>query len=583
MDKRFFLALVLTAIVIVGTPFLFPNAKRPPVRAVDSVQVHATRADSAAPATTGSAASGNQTAATTPIAAPAIARASNDTVSGSSSAAGTVRPETTVVNTRLARYAFSSRGAAPISIVLDSYPSRRPAARGRAAELVRSNAPLVGYRFAVGGDTIVLDRTPLSVRRTATPSGAPVLAYAGRAAGHGVQLAYTFVPDSFLVHVAATVAGAPEKGTLLIDLPRGLQSNEADTLDDINHLGVSYRTSRGDVTSVGFSKLDTGEVRVEPGPLDWVATRDKYFLVALRTPPKQPFGALRLAGEPRTGKSARDIAATVALPLKAGAASFELYAGPQDFARLQKLGDDLDQVNPYGGWIHGAVQPFVTIVMRALLWMKHTTNLSYGWVLVLFGVLIRLALWPLNQRAMRTSIAMQRLQPELQAIQKKHKEDPRRQQEVIMKVYKEHGMSPLSPLMGCLPMLLPMPVLYALYFVFQNTIEFRGVPFLWLPDLSMRDPYYITPLVMGLSMYVMSWIGLKAAPPNPQAKVMSYMMPVMLTVLFLNLASGLNLYYAVQNIAALPQQWLLARERQKAGPVAVVSAPAAAPAVKRRS
>jgi YidC/Oxa1 family membrane protein insertase len=137
--------------------------------------------------------------------------------------------------------------------------------------------------------------------------------------------------------------------------------------------------------------------------------------------------------------------------------------------------------------------------------------------------------------------------------------------------------------MGCLPMLLPMPVLYALYFVFQNTIEFRGVPFLWLPDLSMRDPYYITPLVMGLSMYVMSWIGLKAAPPNPQAKVMSYMMPVMLTVLFLNLASGLNLYYAVQNIAALPQQWLLARERQKVAPAAAVSIPAATPAVKRRS
>jgi YidC/Oxa1 family membrane protein insertase len=137
--------------------------------------------------------------------------------------------------------------------------------------------------------------------------------------------------------------------------------------------------------------------------------------------------------------------------------------------------------------------------------------------------------------------------------------------------------------MGCLPMLLPMPVLYALYFVFQNTIEFRGVPFLWLPDLSMRDPYYITPLLMGLSMYVMSWIGMKAAPPNPQAKMMSYMMPVMLTVLFLNLASGLNLYYAVQNIAALPQQWLLARERQKNAPVAVVSTPVAAPAVKRRS
>ena len=582
MDKRFFLALVLTAIVIVGTPFLFPNVRRAPVRATDST-LSARAADSVARATAATSSPRAQT--TPPVAAPvaaALPSPSRDSAVARATT-GTARPETTVVNTHLATYAFSSRGAAPISVVLDSYPSRRPDARRSAVELVRSNSPLVGYRIAVAGDTIALDRTPLTLQRSTTATGAPVLTYTGTASGHDVRLSYTFVPDSFLVRVSTAVSGAPQNGMLLIDLPRGLRSNEADTLDDIHHLGVSFRTSRGDVTSVGFSKLDTGEVRVESGPLDWVATRDKYFLVALRTPPKQPFAALRMEGEPRVGKSARDLDATVALPLHAGAANFELYTGPQDFTRLQRLGNDLDQANPYGGWIHGAVQPFVTIVMRALLWMKHTTNLSYGWVLVLFGVLIRLALWPLNQRAMRTSIAMQRLQPELQAIQKKYKEDPRRQQEVIMKVYKEHGMSPLSPLMGCLPMLLPMPVLYALYFVFQNTIEFRGVPFLWLPDLSMRDPYYITPLLMGLSMYVMSWIGMKAAPPNPQAKVMSYMMPVMLTVLFLNLASGLNLYYAVQNIAALPQQWLLARERQKAAPVAVVSTPAAAPAVKRRT
>jgi YidC/Oxa1 family membrane protein insertase len=577
MDKRFFLALVLTAIVIVGTPFLFPDARRTPPRVADSAQLTVVHADSV----TRPNVAAQATKAPTDSAPLAVA-APKESITTAMPAAS-VRPETTVVDTRLATYAFSSRGAAPVSVVLDSYPSRRPTARGAAAELVRPNSPLVGYRFAVGADTIDLDRTPLSLQRSTTPTGAPVITYAGSQAGHDVRLTYTFVPDSFLVRVSAAVSGAPSKSALLLDLPRGLESNEADTLDDIHHLGVSFRTSRGDVSSVGFAKLDTGEVRIEEGPLDWVAMRDKYFLVAFRAPQQQPFAALRLVGEPRTGKAARDIDATVAMPLQNGAAAFELYTGPQDFARLQRMGNDLDQVNPYGGWIHGAVQPFVAIVMRALLWMKHTTNLSYGWVLVLFGVLIRLALWPLNQRAMRTSIAMQRLQPELQAIQKKYKEDPRRQQEVIMKVYKEHGMSPLSPLMGCLPMLLPMPVLYALYFVFQNTIEFRGVPFLWLPDLSMRDPYYITPLLMGLSMYVMSWIGMKAAPPNPQAKMMSYMMPVMLTVLFLNLASGLNLYYAVQNIAALPQQWLLARERQKTAPATVVSTPIASPVVKRRS
>jgi YidC/Oxa1 family membrane protein insertase len=201
--------------------------------------------------------------------------------------------------------------------------------------------------------------------------------------------------------------------------------------------------------------------------------------------------------------------------------------------------------------------------MRILLWMRATLNLSYGWVLVIFGIAVRLLLWPLNQKAMRTSMKMSRLQPELAEIQKRYKSDPQRMQSEIMRVYRDHGMSPFSSLSGCLPMLLPMPILFALFFVFQNTIEFRGVPFLWLSDISLKDPYFIVPIVMGLSMFVLSIIGMRNSPPNPQAKMMSYVLPVMMTVFFLNLASGLNLYYAVQNLTAIPQQWLIANERAK--------------------
>jgi YidC/Oxa1 family membrane protein insertase len=148
--------------------------------------------------------------------------------------------------------------------------------------------------------------------------------------------------------------------------------------------------------------------------------------------------------------------------------------------------------------------------------------------------------------------------------QRKYQNNPQKAQTEVLRIYREHGMTPFSPLMGCLPALIPMPVLIALFFVFQNTIEFRGVSFLWLPDISLKDPLYIVPLVMGGSMFVLSWIGLRNAPPNPQAKVVAYFLPVMMTVFFLNFASGLNLYYAVQNIAALPQQWLIANERAKA-------------------
>jgi YidC/Oxa1 family membrane protein insertase len=209
------------------------------------------------------------------------------------------------------------------------------------------------------------------------------------------------------------------------------------------------------------------------------------------------------------------------------------------------------------------VQPFAGLVMTVLLWMRHTFNIGYGWVLVIFGVAVRLLLWPLNQKAMKTSMKMQRIQPELQALQTKYKNDPQKLQTEMMRVYKDHDMSPFSMFSGCLPLLLPMPILFALFFVFRSTIEFRGVPFMWMADISLKDPFYILPLVMGVSMFVLSWIGSKNTPPNPQTKMMMYLFPFMMTFLLANLAAGLNLYYAVQNLAALPQQWLIANERAK--------------------
>jgi YidC/Oxa1 family membrane protein insertase len=251
--------------------------------------------------------------------------------------------------------------------------------------------------------------------------------------------------------------------------------------------------------------------------------------------------------------------------IKDGTFAFDLYTGPQQSTQLMSMGRDFDHVNPYGWtFLQPIVNPIAALCIRLLLWMHDNLKLSYGWVLVIFGVAIRVALWPLNQSAMRSSMKMQEIQPRLAEVQKKYKDDPVKQREAMMRVYQEAGASPFTALSGCLPMLIPMPVLFALFFVFQNTIEFRGVPFLWLADISTKDPFYILPVLMGISMYLLSWIGLRNAPPNPQAKMMSYMFPVMMTFVLANMASGLNLYYTAQNLAALPQQWLLAKERQKA-------------------
>ena len=557
MNQRLFLALILTALVLVATPYFFPGPKAALKPGTDWLALHTTGAK--AQPTAGAAA--NTVSSSRPVI-------------GSQAQLKQPQGDTVQAHASKSRYVFSTTGAAPVQVVLDSYPSRRPGFRNTPSRLVEPGHSLLHFTLLTPKDTVHLDTVAFVKDPTSTAS---TLSFSATAAGYPVVVRYQLPSgreDDYLIHSSISVANAPAGSLVYMQLADNLSPNEPDTLDELSHLAVSFRPARGDVQSVNFSKLDTTAARIEPGPINWVAIRNKYFLLAVRGT-SSPFNGVSLLGGSRTGKVAATATTLLVTPLRNGSATFDVYAGPQDFEQLQHLGGDLDQVNPYAGLLHGVIQPVATIVMKVLLWMKRTTRLNYGWVLVLFGISIRLLLWPLNQSAMRTSIKMQRLQPEIQALQKKHGDDPRKQQEAIMKVYKDHGMSPLSPIMGCLPMLLPMPVLFALYFVFNNTIEFRGVSFLWLPDISLRDPYYITPLVMGASMFLMSWIGMRSAPPNPQAKMMSYMMPVMMTVFFLNFASGLNLYYAVQNVAAIPQQWFIARERGRSAPVILTNMPPA--------
>jgi YidC/Oxa1 family membrane protein insertase len=455
----------------------------------------------------------------------------------------------------------------PIGATLHDY--RSLSASNGPVELARAGIPLASYRLRVGSDTVALDGVAFSVDSSAMDAaGKRALTFRTTVAGDTVAITYSFVPDRYLMQVRGTVHGATaQNDALLITLPHGLRSNEADSANDQRAMALVVKPVKEDVDSYSFSKLsklDSTEVPVASAPLSWVATKSKYFLVALIAE-QQPFPRALLAprGAARTPTSE---SAVVVQPVGAdGGFAFQLYTGPQEWERLVALGQDFTNINSYGGIFSPIIEPFTVIVMRVLLWMHSHLALAYGWVVVIFGVGLRALLWPLYQSSMRTSLRMQRLQPELQALQKKFKNNPEKQHAEMMRLYKEHNMSPFSPLSGCLPMLLPMPILYALYFVFENTIAFRGVPFLWMADIAQKDPLYILPIVMGISMFVLSWIGLRTAPPNAQTKVMGYFFPVLMTVFFLKLPAGLNLYYAVQNIAALPQQWLIAKERAKAG------------------
>jgi len=554
MDKRTFLALLLTALVIVVTPLMFPGARRQPTPPTQGGAGDTGTKVIEAPPTQSATVGATASAKAQP--APSTAQPT--------SAASRVVAETTTVRDGVAQFVMSSAGAAPVAVKIDDsvHKSLRAGEKGRGVTIAPKRGQLLHYQLVLGTDTIALDTIAFAREQ----SGSTVTYRASGA--HAITITYDFAPKGYLAHVRGTVEGAPASSQLLVTMPNNIRSAEADTVDDIRHLAYGYKPVRDDVQSVSFDKLDS-IARTDSGPLRWVALRNKYFLVAAISPTAATdFAALHMRGAPRVNKLATSAEAVAVAPVRDGKFALDLYVGPQDWGQLHALGNDLENVHPYAGWLHGVVQPFSTIVMRILLWMKATLRVNYGWVLIIFGVLVRLLLWPLNQSAMRSSIKMQRLQPELMELQKKYKNDPEKQRDAMMKLYQDHGMSPLSPMMGCLPMLLPMPVLFALYFVFTNTIEFRGNSFLWLPDLALKDPFYITPIFMGLSMLVLSWIGMRGVPPNPQSKMMAYMMPAMMTVMFLGFPSGLNLYYAVQNVAAMPQQLILSKERQKSAPTA---------------
>ena len=494
------------------------------------------------------------------------------------SAGAPVRPsastpaETVWVTSPLYRLGFTTRGGALVRAELLNYRSFAKADSGGPVQLVRDGVPLLAYRrTGGGGDTTRMSDwslTPSSTRVQVGSEGA-TLTFTGARDGARFALEYRFFPAEYRFVVRGRMEGfGPAGATLLLGLGDGLRSVEADSMDDFRHYAVVTKATKTQRTD--FGSVKSAETKILDGPFEWAGIKSKYFFTAaLAVEENQPrFGATIVEGGPRTvsasslfGRSAVATRAAVAVTLPvppAGAFDYQVYVGPLEYRRLSQLGHDLDDANPYGGFLQPIIQPVSVLVVNILIWMHDQLSLAYGWVLIIFGVLVRLLLWPLNQRAMESSIRMQAVAPLLKQVQERYKNEPERLQREMMKLYKEHNVNPFG---GCLPMLLPMPVLFALFFVFANTIEFRGVAFLWLPDLSRPDPYYIIPIVMGLSMFVLSKVGQIGMPPNPQTKMMLYFMPAFLTLLFLNFASGLNLYYAVSNIFSIPQQYLIARRR----------------------
>jgi YidC/Oxa1 family membrane protein insertase len=490
--------------------------------------------------------------------------------------------DTVRVTSPLYTYGISTRGARLVEATLSRYRSMTPTEHGRPAEILPPDSKLLGLTLVLGQrDTIPLDDWPFTVSAESLQVKGPTpLKLSASRNGVTVDLTYTFHPDDYRIDVEGQVTDVgPNGGLLVVGMGPTLANTEADSNE--NHHALALVTKHSETERMDFGGLDPGELKTVSGPLEWAAIKSKYFVtgvLALDSTSGGISGVTAIA-PPTAGKRPTRADVRLSLPLPpSGTFRYTVYAGPMEYDRLHRIGHSFDDVNPYG-WpgFRTIIRPVAAGVRWLLVWMHEHLHLAYGFVLVIFGILVRILLWPLNQKAMRANMQMQAVQPLMKEIQERHKNDPQKVQQEMFKLYKEHGVNPLG---GCWPMLLPMPVLFALFFVFQNSIELRGASFAWLPDLSRPDPLYIIPVIMGLSMWGLTKVGQVGMEPNPQMKMMLYIMPVMMTFLFLNFASGLNLYYAVSNIASIPQQWMLARERQKRTAKAIVDVKTRSPANK---
>lgn len=252
----------------------------------------------------------------------------------------------------------------------------------------------------------------------------------------------------------------------------------------------------------------------------------------------------------------RGASATVVGPGEVAERNYRLYVGPQSMRELQKENFDLHRAIDFG-WYH----PIANMFHEILLWLQGLVG-NMGLAIILLTIIIKLALWPLASKSYRSMAALKKLHPKVEALKKKYGENQRDKMAMeMMALYREHRVNPMS---GCWPILIQIPIFFALYKVVLISFEFRQAPFIgWIQDLSIADPFYVLPILMGLTMIIQQ----KLSPPitDPVQQKVFRFMPVLFTLMFLSFPAGLVLYWTVNSVLSIAQQWLITRRVEMMG------------------
>jgi YidC/Oxa1 family membrane protein insertase len=384
--------------------------------------------------------------------------------------------------------------------------------------------------------------------------------------GFSVRKELEFRRDDYLVdvNVEATDRGRPLEARLLLGPGFGEQGLEKK--------GTYYYESvvwnvGGEVSHTKKSKFE-GERGGLDGSVRWAGLEDQYFaaiVVPGGTDNRIDWRTVEMASTIEQGETEHFPILAVSVPSDGA----KLYFGPKKYRLLESLGGELEKSVWFSSfdllaWIARGI-------FFGLLWIHDNTIANYGLAIVACTFLLRVLLFPVNQYSMvsmkKTQLQMQRLQPKIKSIKNKYKkqkdaESRGKMNQEMMDLYKREGVNPMGGVSGCLPLLAQIPILMAFYFMLTVAVELRGAPFFgWIKDLSVADPFYVTPLLMGVTMFIQQKLAMSKVkdPVQQQQQKFMMIMPFVFTWICIQMPAGMVLYWFVNNVLGIGQQWLVNR------------------------
>lgn len=318
--------------------------------------------------------------------------------------------------------------------------------------------------------------------------------------------------------------------------------------------GKDRRDAKGFQRAVGFGngKLKKFKPGVETGTYDWWGVDGHYFLAAFfNNLGKAPTDAtLRIEKEDHYFSVRRSVSVTVN-PGESHNTELSFFLGSKGYEDLKSLGLGLEQAVDFGYFA-----PFGRVIHRALFLFEKITG-NYGWAIIVLTFIIQILVLPLTVKSFKHAQKMKNIQPQMKRLQELYKNDSRRLNSEMLALYQRHGLRFMG-MEGCVPMLIQLPVFWALFSTLRNTFELRYAPWMgWVKDLSVHDPYYVLPILMGGGMFVQQKMTMSSM--DPSQKQIMYIMPIMFTFFFLKMPSGLVIYWLTNSLLTIGVQWYLMR------------------------